>query len=51
MQTNHEYLSAGIFLNEDINIVKAAYENVASAERDPPLCSADVAPALCPENV
>jgi len=43
MQTNHEYLSAGIFLNEDINIVKAAYENVVSAERDPTLCPADVA--------
>ncbi|CUX50002.1 MULTISPECIES: hypothetical protein [Rhizobium/Agrobacterium group] len=43
MHASHEYQSSGIFLNEDINIVKAAYENVLSAERDPALCRADVA--------
>lgn len=43
MNASHDYQSSGIFLNEDINIVQAAYENVVSAERDPALCRADVA--------
>lgn len=43
MQASHDYLTSGIFLNEDINIVKAAYENVLSAEQDPALCRTDVA--------
>ncbi|MDP9563395.1 UNVERIFIED_ORG: hypothetical protein J2740_004607 [Rhizobium nepotum] len=43
MQASHEYQSSGIFLNEDINIVKAAYEKVLSTERDLDLCRMDVA--------
>lgn len=34
---------AGIFLNDDINIVKAACDTVVSAEHDPALRRADVA--------
>ncbi|WCJ64167.1 hypothetical protein [Agrobacterium tumefaciens] len=43
MQINYGYQSSGIFLNEDINIIEAAYENVLSLERNPALCRADVA--------
>lgn len=43
MQVNYEYQSSGIFLNEDINIIEAAYENVLSVERNPALGRADVA--------
>ncbi|MDO3445536.1 hypothetical protein [Agrobacterium sp. V1] len=43
MQVNYEYQSSGIFLNEDMNIIEAAYENVLSVERNPALCRADVA--------
>ncbi|QDG94401.1 hypothetical protein NIBR502774_17710 (plasmid) [Rhizobium sp. NIBRBAC000502774] len=43
MPANHEYQSSGIFLNDDINIVKSAYENVLSVERDPALPRTDVA--------
>ncbi|OAE47944.1 hypothetical protein [Agrobacterium tumefaciens] len=43
MYANHEYQSSGIFLDEDINIVKAAFDNVVSAEPDPALCRAEVA--------
>ncbi|WP_233284842.1 hypothetical protein [Agrobacterium tumefaciens] len=39
MHANHEYESSGIFLNDDINIVKA----VVSSEEGPALCRADVA--------
>lgn len=43
MLAHHEYQSSGIFLNDDINVVKAAYENVLSAEHDLALCRTDVA--------
>ncbi len=43
MHANDGYKSSGIFLDQDINIVKAAYDTVVSAERDPALCRADVA--------
>ncbi len=43
MPANHEYQSSGIFMNDDINIVKLTSENFLSAEKDPALSGTDVA--------
>jgi hypothetical protein len=37
------YQSSGIFLNDDINTVKSAYDSVLTGEHDPSLCVEDVA--------
>jgi len=43
MSANCAYQSSGIFLDDDINIVKAAYDGVLSAEQDPCLRVDEVA--------
>lgn len=43
MAATHEYKSSGIFLDDDINIVKAAYDNVLLGESDQTLSRMDVA--------
>lgn len=43
MHEHHYYQRSGIFLNEDINVVKSAYETVLSAEPDSALSATDVA--------
>ncbi|MGV1821799.1 hypothetical protein G6L32_26085 [Agrobacterium tumefaciens] len=43
MSVNRAFQSSGIFLDDDINIVKAAYDGVLSTEQDPYLRVDEVA--------
>ncbi len=43
MSAVREYLRSAIFLNDDINVVQAAYERVLLSQPDPALCREEIA--------